>query len=101
MSSMINQCVVSFLVEFITVNVLDGRRNNKGLGGHVCVTFMCVHVCIHTFMSASLLVSERIYVCLYLCMVHLHMWTSVCMCLGGEMEEMGSLISLHCLSPEP
>lgn len=48
MSSTINQCVVSFLVEFITVNVLDGRRINQGLGGHVCVPFMCVHVCIHS-----------------------------------------------------
>lgn len=33
MSSVINQCVVSFLVEFITVNALDGRRNKRGLGG--------------------------------------------------------------------
>lgn len=65
----------------------------------MCTFHVCA--CMYTFMSACLLVSEHICVCLYLCMVYLHMWTWLCMCLGGEMEEMGSLISLHYLSPEP
>lgn len=51
MSPVINQCVISFLLEFITVNILDGRRNNEGL------RFMCAHM--HTSVSVFLLVCLR------------------------------------------
>lgn len=79
MSSVINQCVVSFLVEFITVNVLDGRRNNRGLGGLVCVP-ACV--CMHAYMCACVpaCVSGHVLVCLYWCMVYILICGHVCAC---------------------
>lgn len=99
MSSVINQCVVSFLVEFITVIVFDGWRNNRGLGGLVCIP-ACV--CTHAYMCACIpaCVSGHILVCLYLCVEQSHMWTCVCMCLGGEIEKVRCLINSHCLGTE-